>query len=344
MADILQTLSLLVLAQNYRGDLVRQTNRRSVALSLMPFVSGEGKNVAWAAESTGALAETFSEGADATNFGSDAQASALLSWAEYRANFKISGLAQAASARSRTPEGNLMLWKRNMDNSIMELASKLNLDLFTGAGGNAIVGFDSAIGSVSNTYAGIDRSQGANAYWRPYVVDPGVATPLTFDQIRTDLAAILVQSGMRPDIAFVNPTTYRAIASLFENQKQYMIVTKDVITGRGQVNLEGGVGAISFDGCYFVEDKDATAGNIYYVNSQYVRAEYLPMDLGMVPGMNDEVMAGIQVQDGFDFVPGLALQLEMLAKIGDADKCQMKAYLQLVVDRPNSCGMRKNIA
>ena len=68
----LQTAALLILAQNYAGDIVRQINRRSQTLALLRKVAGEGKNIAWAAESDGANAEAFAEGADAANFAADA--------------------------------------------------------------------------------------------------------------------------------------------------------------------------------------------------------------------------------------------------------------------------------
>lgn len=345
MADVAQTLALVVLAQNYKGDVVRQINRQSVALKVLPFVKGEGKNCAWVPESSGIIAENFSDGADAANFGSDAQASALLNWGLYRSNFHVTGLAMATAATSRTPMGNIALWGRNYVNAGSALANLINAELFTGAGtGTLIAGFDQAIGSVSNTYAGIDRSQVANAYFRPYVVNPGAPTALTEDQIRLDLAAIYTQCGMRPDVAFVNPAVLRKIGGLFDGAKRYEMRT-DVVPTRGQradVKFEGGVGAIYFDGCWFCEDKDATTGAIYYVNTQHVRLEYLPMDLYEIPGMDDEIVMGM-ADDGFGMTP-LGTRLEMLGKLGDSDRAQMKTYVQLVCDRPNACGKRLNVA
>src|SRR5690349_2932099 len=114
MADNPQTLALITLAQNYAGDIQRQTNRKSVILRTLRMVKGEGKNVALVTESSGAIAENYSDGADASNFGSDAQASAVLSWGLYRSNFRVTGLAQSAARTSATPAGNVQLWSRNM--------------------------------------------------------------------------------------------------------------------------------------------------------------------------------------------------------------------------------------
>jgi len=338
MADTLQTLSLLVLAQNYKGGLVRQINRQAVALKCLPFVQGEGKNVAFAPTGTGALAENYAEGADAANFGSDTQVSALLNWGMYRANFHVSGLAEATAATSITPVGNLALWARNMQDGMAALASLINGALYTGAGtGTTIAGFDVAIGTAANTYATVDRT--VSTYFAPNVFAPGAPTALTFALIRSDLATIYTQSGMRPDVAFCHPNVFNKIAGLFDPLKQYIF---QVVTAKGTINLDGSAGGLSIDGCMFIEDKDATDGKIYYVNTSHVRMEYLPMNLANIPGMTDEVM-DLFVDDGFGVTP-LGVRMEMLAKTGDSDKAQMKTYLQLVCDRPNSCGVRSNIA
>lgn len=340
----LQTESLLILAQNYAGDIHRQINRRSTALALLRKLPGMGKNVAWAAESDGANSEYYAEGADASTFAADGQASAILPWCFVRSNFSVSGFAKAASRSSMTPEGNIELIARDIVNASTVLADKINKGIFTGLSGQTpgqIVGLDEAIGLTSNTYATIDRSSGANAYWRPYVADPGSSTALTFTQIRTDLASIMKACGVKPNIAFVGPTTMTAIAALFDPQKLYVMQTVKVPGADGMVELEGGVQAIKFDGCYFVEDKDATEGKIYYVNTDAVHLEYLPLDEPML-GASDEMM-DTQAYDGFDAIP-LGMRVEALAKTGDADKAMVKVYPQLVVRRPNKCGVRKNVA
>jgi len=338
VADVTQVLSGLVLAQEYRGNVVRQVNRRAVALKLDPWKPGSGKNVAFAPIGSGVVAEFYNEGADATNFGSDAQASALLPWASCRALFHLSGLAQAAAATSSTPLGNIELWASNMVSAAGQLCSIANAAFYNGTGvAPNPVGLDVAIGSVSNTYAGIDRSIGANAYFRPNVFSDN--SKLSFDLIRGDMAAIYIASGDRPDIALCSPNTLKAFQALFDPQKLYLAQTVEVETARGKVTLDAGIPAIKFDGCYFFEDKDCPDTRIEYLNSQYVHIEYLPMDLSGVPGLSDEVENGLEADDGFGVTP-LGMRLEMLAKTGDSDKCQLKSYLQTVVTRPNACGRR----
>jgi hypothetical protein len=345
MADTPLTTSLITIAQNYAGDIVRQVNRTAVLLKILAptFREGEGGNVALVAESSGAVAETFSEGADPSNFGSDKQAPATLPFGRYWAPWHVTGSAMASAATSRTPAGNIRLWARQMVNASEALAKLMNTDCYTGAGGDAFVGLDAAIGSTSNTYGTIDRSQGGNAYWRPTVVDSSGAA-ITFAAIRSDLAAIKKASGYKPDFAMVSSNTLNTLAALFDPQKQYVFqVVNTVGTATSDIMLDGGTGAIRFDGCTFVEDVFCPDNAIYYCNSRHIRIEYLPAELSLAMFPSDEAMALGGLTDGFDTIP-LGVILELLAKTGDSQKAYLKCYPQLAVDRPNACGKRFNFA
>lgn len=337
MADTTQTLSLTTLAQLYRGDVVRQANRQCAALRVLRIVPGSGKNTAWAPEYDGAIGESFSEGADAANFGSDGQASAILEWGSYRSNFHVSGLAMAAAASMApaSPVGNQDLWGRNMANAGAKLASTINAAIHAGAGTTGtIAGFGVALGSASNTYAGIDRSSAT--YWRPIISDPGSLTIPTLTSIRKHQGLIYTACGEYPDVAFCPVDVFDTIGSLFDGNRQYV---QTVNTARGQINLEAGYEGISFNGTVFLRDKDAVANKIVFVNSRHVRIEYLPP---AIPGLSEVMSKVYTPDDGFGVVP-LGMTYEKLAKSGDSDKAQVKTYVQLVVDRPNSCGMMLNV-
>lgn len=341
MADTVQTSSLIVIAQNYKDDIVRQINRTATALKLFPASAGEGPGVALVAQGSGVVAESFAEGADAANFGSDSQVAVTIPWARYRGNIHVTGTALAVAASSRTPEGNVRLWARNMVDAVTGVAKLIDTDFFTGSGGNGLVGLDTAIGSASNTYGGVDRSQPANAFWRPTVSDSASAA-LTFAQIRSDLSAIKIASGQRPDVALVSPATYNKIASLYDPQKMYVyqVVDKVWLAGRSASLLEGGAGGLSFDGCVFVEDAFCPDSTIYYLNSEFVKVEFCRLDMSNLGG--DEA-ASLQMVDGLgDSVP-LGMSFEMLAKNGDSERAMMKVYPQLAVLKPSACGVRKNI-
>ena len=336
MADTVQTLTLITLAQENRGNIVSQVNRRVTLLKLLPIVSGGGKNIAWAPKNTGHIAESYAEGADAANFGSDAQASAVLQWGLYRSNFHVTKLAMDAAGSSSTPVGNHQLWAENLVDATATLVDKLEQESFTGtgSGGTALMaGLDFAIGDTANTYATIDRT--ANAYWRPTVVDPGVATALSFAQIRSDLGTIGDACGESPDIAVCSTAVFNQVAALFDSNRRWESAAQ---TARGNILLNNGYEGLMVDNCVFVKARKATANQIYYLNSNYVHYETLP-DSTYPP----EVYQMMQATDGYGSVP-LALHYEMLAKTGPSSKAEILAQMQLVVKRPNACGVRKNVA
>ncbi|MCU1422748.1 MAG: hypothetical protein JWN36_2399 [Microbacteriaceae bacterium] len=351
MADVPLTQALIIVAQNYAGDVVRQINRASVALALFAptFEAGEGPNAAWVAEGSGQVAEAFAEGADPTNFGSDSQTAASQPWARYWAPWHVTGTALAVAATSRTPAGNVRMWARQMVNASEALAKLINTDIYTGAGGisgdnKSLVGLDLAIGTANNTYALIDRTVGANAFWIPSVFNAaGPAAALTFATIRADQAAIKLASGYKPDVALVSQNTFNKIAALFDPQKFYVVQTNAVPTASQTITLDGGVDALKFDGTTFIADVFCPDGAIYYLNSRYVSIQYLPAELSMAVFPSDEAQALGGLTDGFETIP-LGIVMELLAKTGDSQKAFLKCYPQLVVTRPNACGKRLNIA
>ena len=335
MADTIQSLSLVTLAQEYRGDVVRMINRRTMALKLFRVVSGSGKNIAWAPETSGQLAENYSEGADAANFGSDAQLAAVLPWALYRGNFHVSNLAMDGAVGASSPVGNRMLWARNLVNASAALASLLNVELYAGPGtGTRMAGLDVAIGSTTNTYAGLDRTQAANALFRPTVVDPGSLTAPTFALIRDDLRKIFEACGETPDVALCSPAVFNAVGNLFDANRRYV---QSIETAKGKIDLNFGYAGIEIDGTVFVKDKDATANQIYYINSNHIHLEVLPPSTMVGPAPQ------VQADDGFGAAP-LGFKYELLAKTGPSEKAEVLSTLNLVVDRPNAHGVRKNVS
>lgn len=337
MSDVPTTLALVTLAQMFRGDVVRQINRQVQALKMVRIVAGEGKNVAWVAESSGAIAENYTDGLDASNYGGDAQASALLSWSLYRSAFHVTQLAMDGAASSASPLGNHQLWARQVVNGAAMLATKLNQEFFAGAGtGTTMAGLGVAIGLDDNVYASIDKS--TSSYWRPTVVDPGSLTAPTLALIRDDLRKVYEACGENPDVAMCSPSVFNVVGNLFDATRRQI---DGIRTARGEIKLDFGYGAIEVDGCIFVKDKDCTANTIYYLNSSLIELQYLPSASQdrMIDGLNMPV----QADDGFGRVP-LGFKYEMLAKTGPSEKAEILATTQLVVTRPSAFGTRKNVA
>ena len=344
MADVPQTTTLIVTAQEYAGDIVRQVNRRCTTLRLIPITIGKGDNVAWGAEGDGQLAEEYQEGADASNFGSDEQAPAVLNWSQMRSNFRVTGLAMAVAGTQSTPVGNIALWSRNLINSSAKLADLVNKRIHSGSGTGTpkqISGFGVAIGDDTNTYATIDRS--TEAYWRPTVVDPGTSTQISLAQIRSDIAAIFKASGEQPDLAAVSPAVFNQVAGLFDSSRRYTQMADTVNTRRGAIKLDAGYEALIVDGCAFYKDKDAVENQIRYLNSNYIELQVLPQPAlrAMMPGLSPGMM--LSANDGFGAIP-LLFQYEMLAVTGDSKKAEVRLYGELKIEKPNAFGVRKNVA
>lgn len=335
MGDVPQTLALIMLAQEFRGDIIAQVNRRVTLLKLLRVIPGGGKNVAWATKADGHLGENYTDGADASNYGSDAQDDAVLSWGLYRSPFHVTKLAMDTAGSASSPLGNRSLWAENVRDASAKLADTLEDEAFNGVGtGTLICGLDAAIGDTANTYATINRATGGNEYWRPTVSDPGALTPLTFAQIRSDLGTIGDACGESPDIAVCSTAVFNQLAGLFDSNRRW----ESVSTARGDIKLSNGYEGIQIDNCMFIKARRATASQMYYLNSNYVHFETLP-DASYPP----EVYSMVQADDGYGSVP-FNFHYEMLAKTGPSSKAEALAQMQLVVKRPNACGVRKNIA
>ena len=81
-----------------------------------------------------------------------------------------------------------------------------------------------------------------------------------------------------------------------------------------------------------MEDVWAPDNTIYYLNSRYVRMEYLPAELSVAMFPSDEALMLGGLSDGFETIP-LGIMMELLAKTGDSQKAYLKCYPQLVVER-----------
>lgn len=328
------SLSLVTLAQEYRGDVVRQINRRTATLKMLKIVPGEGKNIAWVPEFDGAFAETYTEGADVSTYGGDAQKSAILTWGLYRANISVTNLAMDGAASSAGPSGNLQLWARHVVNGSAKLAAALNADCFAGDGtGPKMTGLASAI-SASGTYATIDSA--ITTDWQSYEVTGAAA--VSFSLIRDDLRQVYEKCGETPDMAVCSPAVFNKVGALFDNTRRSI---DSVRGGNGPVKLDFGFMALEVDGTVFFRDKDCTANAIYYLNSDGVELQYLP---SASQAMLIEAAGGeVQADDGFGAVP-LGFKYEMLAKTGPAEKAEILFTGNLVVTRRNAHGKRLNIS
>lgn len=341
MADPLDYAALApAIAAVHRANTVRTFNGRSVLLRFLPKVKMQGKNSSWSWEGTGAVGENYTDGQDVASYGADSTNVAVLTAGMYRSNFRITDYAASAAGNSESPSDLIMLAGREFDNATRKLASTINAAGYAGAGtGTTIAGLAVAIADA-NTYAGVNRATGGNEGFRSFVVDPGSATALSIDQIRGDLSTIYDNCGEQPDFAVCPTNIWNKLASKFSEFRRF---NQDVTVGGRIVKMDASVGVLEIDGCIFVKDKDCTAGAIYYLNTNYVRWEFLPFAQSQ---MAQQMLARVREQamdDGFGAMP-LGMLCKALGETGAAQKMTCQVQLQLVVAKPNACGKRLNVS
>ncbi len=129
---------------------------------------------------------------------------------------------------------------------------------------------------------------------------------------------------------------------LFGEQRRYL---QEVKTAAGKVSLDGGFQALEFDGVPIVQDKDAPAGKLLFLNSRHCLIRQLPDALAnsMLPGGAGSA-GTVRLQGTPEAQLGagatsLVARINPLAIAGDMFKFQMLLYLTLQVRRPNACAI-----
>jgi len=343
MADNPQSLSAITsaLAQLYRPQVTRQINRRSVLLRLLPIrVSDTAKNVAFDIEGDGAIAENFSDGADASNFGSDALQPVTLPFGLVRSNFRITDQAKAAARTVNNPSALSNLFMRNATNSVAKLASTINGQLYTGTGSsNQLAGFKQVVLRDDNIYGGIDRTDSANSHWRSNVIDAAGA-PLSLKMIRDAVGVTIYNaSGEQPTVGMCPPAVFNYVGSLYDSNRRYQNdIARTIQTPRGEVVLDSSIGVIDVEGLTLIKDKDAPATEIQLLNLDHLAVEYINMvEDELIP----EKLVQMGADDGYGAIP-LGMHLKRIATLGASSRFSLQAYLQLACDRPNACGRLTN--
>jgi hypothetical protein len=340
MAEVMSLGALAAsLAQTFPDEIKPTFNRMSNLVALVRIVRGAGKNCAWEVDTDGAMAEGFVEGAPVVNFANDQPVPIILPWGLYRSNFRVTNTAAAVAATSHSPAQIKDLMGRGFFGSMGKLASTINQAGYMGGAGvlapgapPPIFGLSSVAIRDDNAYGGVDRVPPANLYWRAIVRDGGAARP-TIQLIRSVLAAIYRASGRRPDIALVDSDMLNAIKALYDDKRTY---TRDVMTAaRGRVTLDNTADVVVVEGCQFIEDKDAPAGEILFINSGEIEIEVLPQVQNFADPLGP-------ANDGFNTLM-LGFHAYELGRVGSDRRVSVEAHLQLKILRPNSCGKITNL-
>lgn len=343
------------LSQVFGPRIISQINLLAIGLNLIPTVTGYGKNAAWTAKLSGRTnAAGFVEGADMADgdFDSEKRTDAVLAWAEYRKGAKVSGLAQAAAASNHEPGSLLMegmgdLFSDEVYDGVERMALGMGTDLYSGDGtaGTPFIGLETAVSDVG-VYAGIDP--GVDAEWKSFIQNTPVGD-LSFSKIRTFLTGIYKSGGRRPDLLLTDPDTYDKIGDLFGDNRRWLesLTLSDGRGGRRKIELVGGYRMLEFDGIGIAQDNLATPNTIWGLNTNYVQIKQLnaykaPMTLERFLDIMEAITGErLPIEDMGEMTaaPGqLVPYVEMLGKLGDSDRAQIKAYSQICVTRRNAHG------
>ena len=336
-----------VLTKQFDPALKRQFNRRSVLAALLPKKNGAGANLNWGARfSRSVHAAKFTEGADvaAGEINQDVDQNAVLGWAMYRVAFGMSGISIAAARSAlQSPDALLELFEGHLTDAATDLISQINAALYSGDGSaSEIAGlYGSGALAATGSYAGLSRV--TYPEWASNVLGNGAVpralTKSLLDQLEQQ---IFDACGMPPDVIVASSGVVRKYEALFDS-----VVRTEPAAGAGAElsvigRLAGNSGAtgLFYKGIPVVRDRNATAGKLSMLNTDFAGIRSLPhVDPGMAvtPSKDDKGLTDGVVDTGIN------AKVEPLAKTGDSNKFQLVSYLQLQVRRPNTCGVLEDI-
>lgn len=127
----------------------------------------------------------------------------------------------------------------------------------TGNGGKDWNGLLNLVEPITGTIGGIDAN--ANAYWRPAYRDT-TSEAIGLAKMRTAFNSA-AQGNDAPDIILTTQTLYEAYEALLQPTMRH----EAKITG------EGGFQSLEFKGRPVVFDDDGATGNMYFINSKYIK-------------------------------------------------------------------------
>lgn len=332
------------LVKLFYDDVTNNINRAVVLAQLLPVKMGTGQNIQWVAKFGTATPGTavIADGANVTVFNRDTKIPAVLQYGTYHDAFEVTGKAAAAAAAAGNPDQLADLFGDDMLDSSQRLARAVAADVYTGSGAtDTIHGLTAAAGplALTGTYAGIDK--GVQTQWASNQVD-AAAAPLSFALIRQMRTAIYNASSEKPDLIVCDATQHEKLGLLYGAERRYV---QDIYLRGQKITLDGGYQVLEFDGIPVIEDTQAPAQKMLFLNTRHLFMSQLP---DPVTAMNQSMgladIAGTEEEQFGSGRPTLKARVIPLAKTGDAYKFELICYPQLVSRRQNVHGMLTNLA
>ena len=353
MATVAFSTIEATLADLFYDDIANQINRSVVLAQVLDVRPGTGKNIQWSAKTGTATPSgaVIADGADVSTFNNDTKQPAVLQYGTYHDAFAVTGKAMAAARAAGNPAELASLMVDELGDSVERLASAVATDVYLGSGatdnmfglyGSLGAGAVDAIGDTG-TYAGIDRS--VVTQWQSNVVDAALAdfSSNAFTLMRQLRRQIYVASGERPDIFVTDPVQHEKLGLAYQAERRY---TDTVRRNDGTViRLDGGYQVLEFDGISVIEDVLHPAQKVTALNSRHVFLTQLADSPdAMNQAMGSIGIAGTPEEQFGAQSTRLTARIQPLAITGDAFKYQLILYPNVVVKRPNACGVITNLA
>lgn len=336
------TSTLAVYATEFKsvpGGVVDQINRGVTLSKILQWKAPMQADIGFVAKGSGATAVKNTEGGAISAGAPNVRKTARLDWALYDSAFGVTDLAASKAAMSSSPEAEKNTWMVEMGDHMVWLAKTLEQKLFTATGGTQeVAGLALAIDDTL-AYAGIDPA--VDTFWKSSVFS--TAASLDFNLIRSDKTTIAKASGEFPDVAVCDLDTLDKLNAMFDNSKVYQYDVS--IPNVGKVNLEGGGGRVTFDGMSFVGAVDCPANTIYYLNSKHIHVEYLlPPDWLVLMNRVNAAFASRGMASVGSAIGPFQFYLKEIPLAAHARQAAVVSQCQLVLDKRNAFGVRKNIA
>lgn len=333
------------LATLFQPRVRAQMNRSCVTMQLLPYQEGEGKNLQWDVEfgNPAPTTSVLADGADVSTYNDDSIQAAVLQWGTYSEAFAVTGKAMAAARRTANPAELEDLFGEKFERAVRRLTKSINIDIVTQVGGtDQIQGFFGGSNppiATSGSYAGL--STGSYAQWKSNVdANGGNLRPLSFQLMRNMRKSIYTACGEQPNMIVCSPNIFEKYGLLFGDNRRYV---QDVTLGGRKITLDAGFKALEFDGIPVFQDVDMT-DVMLFLNTDYVRLRQLPDSpqvANRAPGMVE--LHGMAEEQLGTAATKLRARINPLAVTGDSFKVQLVLYPQLQVERPNACGVIKDL-
>ena len=345
MAAVSTSDLLSVLATIFEEEVTPQWNRATVLANVLPKSEGTSRNInvdVEDADGQGATGYTaYTDGTDIASYTDDAIDKASLEYVICQDAIQISDKAIDDAAATGNPGELEDLLRHKVKLAAYRVFSDLNKQLWLGnpAATPAQVSslLDPAKGALLSTgvYAGIDKSS-KTLFQSNYLGAGGVKRPLTYDLLRAFKTSIYNACGEDPTIFLSDASQWDRYAALHQNLRQFVTFTRD---GIAKQTLDGGVEALAFDGIVWLKDKDCPAGNVVALNTNHTALKF---------ERNQPTRAGERLVD-FDAYPEsqagspspmrIPMRITPLAESGLYRRFSLNMRPQLIVRRPNACGV-----